>query len=206
MTPNLAGVLAAVVRGRIVRLSLDDEQKRAFRDGDGQLALSVVRHLLGARRASAQSGRLPERFPLTEAAFQAIARKLGRQVGIKRSRRLLRRLTTAGIIKDSGSYRQKYRNAASSGGYRVTLYRLAVGTAGVVRRGVRFAAASSLKPPVGRAGAVKPDSRPRWWQHALFGEPDGLPPPTLSPLQRRRWRSAEERGRLPLRPARKNSR
>lgn len=47
--PNLADVLAAITPGRVVRLDLTPEQRRAFRDRDGRIALDVVRHLLGAR-------------------------------------------------------------------------------------------------------------------------------------------------------------
>jgi hypothetical protein len=89
--PNLAGVLGSVVRGRVARLSLEQEQKRALRDHEGQLALDVLRHLLGARAASVRPGRAPEPFPLTEQTFQAVASRLGRPVGIKRSRLLRRR-------------------------------------------------------------------------------------------------------------------
>ena len=78
--PNLADVLAAFTPGCATRLTLSAEQKHALRDRDGQLALDVVRHLLGARAAVTASGS----FPLTEATFQTIARKLGQRVGIKR--------------------------------------------------------------------------------------------------------------------------
>jgi hypothetical protein len=45
----------------------------------------VLRHLLGARP------KVPARFPLTEQAFQAIARRLGYVVGQKRCRRMVTR-------------------------------------------------------------------------------------------------------------------
>jgi hypothetical protein len=68
----------------------------------------------------------PEPFPLTEPVFQAIARRLGQPVGIKRCRSLLRRLVIAGVILPAGSYRQKYRNQAGGSGFQVRLYRLVV--------------------------------------------------------------------------------
>ena len=63
---SLLDVLADVRRGRVAYLYLTPEQKRRLRDQDGQLALDVLRHLLGARA----DRRDPERFPLTEGAFQ----------------------------------------------------------------------------------------------------------------------------------------
>jgi hypothetical protein len=69
--PTLEQVLANVRAGNVVRLVLTKEQKRALKDADGRVALDVLRHLLGARPAN------PERFPLTEGVFQAVALKLG---------------------------------------------------------------------------------------------------------------------------------
>ena len=69
--PHLEDVLANVCRGRVAYLVLTRKQKRALHDPDGRIALDVLRHLLGARPM------VPERFPLTEQAFQAVARRLG---------------------------------------------------------------------------------------------------------------------------------
>lgn len=136
--PNLADVLVAVTPGRVVHLALTPEQKRAFRDPDAQLALDVVRHLLGARPTAA-----PARFPLTGLTFQAVARKLGRRVGMKRSLALIRRLADDRVLERSGSYRQPYRTRGASG-YRVTLYKLAA-----------VVAPLKGKRPVGRSRPVK---------------------------------------------------
>jgi hypothetical protein len=57
--PTLEAVLAAFRPGRVVGLDLTREQKRELRDADGQIALDVLRHLLGARAAVGA----PERFP-----------------------------------------------------------------------------------------------------------------------------------------------
>jgi hypothetical protein len=62
---TLEAMLANVQRGRLAYLVLTQEQKRALRDPEGQIALDVLRHLLGARpmvpeRSSARVGkRLP---------------------------------------------------------------------------------------------------------------------------------------------------
>jgi hypothetical protein len=117
--PNRADVLASFAPGRVTRLALGREQKQALRDRDGHLALSVVRHLLGARCASVKPATPYESFPLTEHTFQALAVRLGRRVGIKRSRALVRRLIAAGVIREVGSYRQPYRNQAGCSGFRV---------------------------------------------------------------------------------------
>ncbi len=179
MTPTLAEVLAAVTLGRVAYLTLTPDQKQSLRDPEARLALDVLRHFVGAREASV-SGRPPAPFPLTEPTFQAVGRKLGHAIGIKRSRSLLRRLVAAEVLERSGSYRQPYRKLGSSG-YRVTLYRLR----GVVAPPLR-------KRPVGRVAPVKDSVRRRWWAHRLFGTPDGRPPPNLTRAQRRRMRSHDE--------------
>jgi len=56
---------------RVAYVCLAPEQKRALRNPRGQIALDVLRRLLGARPLT------PERFPLTEQAFQAVALRLG---------------------------------------------------------------------------------------------------------------------------------
>jgi hypothetical protein len=165
--PNLRDVLAALAPGRVTRLELSAEQKRALRDRDGQLALDVVRHLLGARAVSVPAGN-GSSFPLTEATFQAIARRLGRPVGIKRSRALVRRLLAAGVLESAGSYRQHYYNRAGAGGFRVGLYRLVGGVLRAALRRKRLSAGF---------GTSSPSARVRWWEHPLFGDYEGRPPP-----------------------------
>ena len=107
MAQTLYDVLAGIRRGRVVYLCPTPEQKRLLRDHEGQVALDVVRHLLGARAERSD----PERFPLTEGAFQAVAGKLGYRVGQKKSRRLVARLLQAGVISSAGHYRQPYRDS-----------------------------------------------------------------------------------------------
>jgi hypothetical protein len=115
---SLLEVLANVRRGRVAYLSLTRDQRRQFYDPDGKLALDVLRHLLGARTDR------QERFPLTEGAFLAVARRLGHEIGQKRSRRLIKRLLTTGVVASAGSYRQPYRESGLRTGFKVALHRL----------------------------------------------------------------------------------
>ncbi|HEY3206550.1 MAG TPA: hypothetical protein VGJ58_06325 [Gaiellaceae bacterium] len=175
---TLEAVLAQVVRGRVAYLVLSPEQKAALRDRDGQTALDVLRHLLGARDAV----RAPERFPLTEQAFQAIALRLGYVLGQKRCRALIRRLRTHRIVNGAGSYRQPYRNTPAPSGFRVALHRLARRACGFAKR----------KRPVGSRKRVKDSDRVPWWQHELFGDLLGRPPPEITPARAARMRSLDE--------------
>lgn len=175
---RLDHVLGNVCPGRVVYLVLNREQKQALRDPDGRVALDVLRHLLGARPM------VPERFPLTEQAFQAVARCLGYVVGQKRCRRMVKRLLDAGVIGECGQYRQPYRNSAARSGFRVRLYKLG--------RRLRASRLAKRKRPVGKQPAVKGDFRSRWWQHPLFGDLLGLPPPEIPPRRARKMKSLDE--------------
>jgi hypothetical protein len=174
---TLEAVLAQVVRGRVAYLVLDQEQKHSLRDPDGQRALDVLRHLLGARETVGA----PERFPLTEGTFQAVARRLGHKIGQKRCRLLIRRLRTARVISGSGSYRQPYRHLPIRSGFRVTLHRLACRIP-----------LPTVKSPVGTRGRVKRRRRPRWWEHPLFGDLLQRPPPEVPRSRVERMRSLDE--------------
>jgi hypothetical protein len=175
--PPLEQLLANVVRGRVAYLCLTPAQKRQFYDRDGKLALDVLRHLLGAR--ADHRGR----FPLTEGGFQAVARRLGHEVGQKRSRALVKRLRAAGVTVGAGQYRQPYRDSGIRSGFRVALHRLG-----------RLAArpVSKAKRPVGTPRSVKSKIQPRWWRHPLFGDICGLPPPEIPRPTLRRMRSLDE--------------
>jgi hypothetical protein len=176
--PRVVDVLADVRRGRVAYVCLTREQKRALRDPEGQIALDVLRHLLGARPMN------PERFPLVEHAFQAIARRLGYVVGQKRCRRMVKRLLAAGVVEGRGHYRQPYRNSPVRSGFRVALY-------GLGRR-PRAPRLGKQKRPVGRQAPVKSNLRVRWWQHPLFGDLLGLPPPDIPRAAVRRMKSLDE--------------
>jgi hypothetical protein len=126
----------------------------------------------------------PERFPLTEQAFQAVARRLGYLVGQKRCRRMVERLRVTAVIGVAGQYRQPYRDSAVRSGFRVTLYELG--------RRLRASRLAKRKRPVGKRTPVKNDFRPRWWQHPLFGDLSGLPPPGIPPPRVQRMRSLDE--------------
>jgi hypothetical protein len=178
--PHLREVLANVRHGQVayVRATLTREQKRALRDPEGQIALDVLDHFLGARPI------VPERFPLVEQAFQAIALKLGYVVGQKRCRRMVARLLETCVIAPSGHYRQPYRNSGTRSGFRVALY--------VLGRRLRAPRLATRKRPVGKHAPVKTNSRARWWQHPLFGDLLGRPPPEIPRAAARRMKSLDE--------------
>jgi len=176
--PHLQDVLAGVRRGRVAYVRLTREQKVALRDPEGRVALDLLRHLLGARPL------VPERFPLTEQTFQAVAYRLGYVVGQKRCRRMVRCLSASGVVVRCGHYRQPYRNSAPRSGFRVALYKLG--------QRLRVPRLATRKRPVGRQAPVKTDSCPRWWQHPLFGDILGLPPPEIPRRWARRMKSPDE--------------
>jgi hypothetical protein len=176
--PLLVDVIADVRRGRVVHLCLTPAQAKELRDPDGQIALDVLRHLLEARPM------VPERFPLTEQAFQAVALRLGYVVGQKRCRRMVGRLLATAVIARCGHYRQPYRKSPVRSGFRVALYKLGrrLGAARLAKR----------KRPVGKHAPVKKDFRALWWQHPLFGDFLGLPPPHIPRPSVRRMKSLDE--------------
>ena len=176
--PRRDDVLANVCRGRVAFVCLTREQKTALRDPEGRIALDVLRHLLGARAMT------PERFPLTEQAFQAVAYRLGYVVGQKRCRRMVRCLSASGVVVRCGHYRQPYRNSAARSGFRVALYKLG--------QRLRVPRLATRKRPVGKQAPVKTDSCPRWWQHPLFGDILGLPPPEIPRWWARRMKSLDD--------------
>jgi hypothetical protein len=176
--PRIGDVLAGVVTGRVACVCLTPEQKRALRDPDGRIAVDVLRHLLGARPLT------PERFPLTEQAFQGVARRLGYVLGQKRCRRMVKRLLASSVIVRCGHYRQPYRSSAARSGFHVRLYKLG--------RQLRSPRLATRKRPVGKRVLVKADSCTRWWQHPLFGDILGLPPPEIPRLWARRMKSLDE--------------
>jgi hypothetical protein len=176
--PHLQDVLAGVLRGRVAYLCLTPAQAKSLGDPDGRIALALLRHLLGARPVTL------ERFPLTEQAFQAVARKLGYVVGQKRCRLMVKRLLASGVIVPYGHYRQPYRNSAARSGFHVRLYKLG--------RRPRAPRPAKRKRPVGKCRLVKADSCPRWWQHPLFGDLLGLPPPEIPRRSARRMKSLDE--------------
>jgi hypothetical protein len=182
--PPLERVLANVVRGRDHRLRLSEAQRRGLSDRDGRIALQVIRALVRARRTTTPfrepKSSTQAAFPLTEDAFQAIARRLGHQIGDKRTRAITKRCVALGVLEGAGSYRQRYRSSAVRSGFRVPLFRL--GTTAAAKR----------KASVGKRRLVKRSRRVRWWAHPLFGEPNGRPPPHLGLWRANRMRSIDE--------------
>jgi hypothetical protein len=175
--PPLEQVLANVVPGRGQRLRLSETQRRELGDRDGRIALQVLRALVRARQFSDRS---PKPFPLTEDAFQAIARRLGHQVGDKRARAIIKRCVALGVLENAGSYRQRYRRSGARSGFLVPLFRL--GTSASAKR----------QASVGKRRSVKCSRPVRWWAHPLFGEPNGRPPPHLGLAAARRMQSLDE--------------
>jgi hypothetical protein len=89
----------------------------------------------------------------------------------------------AGVIEDAGHYRQEYVNSGLPSGYRVRLFRL---TAAVLP--------DKKQHPHGNRRRVKARQQRRCWQHPLFGDITGLPPPGISRRAVRRMRSLDELG------------
>jgi hypothetical protein len=89
------------------------------------------------------------------------------RIGEHRAEALVRYLRTVRRIVEVGSYKAKRH------GFRVTIYRL-------------MQPAGSVTSSVRKNSRVKPRA---WWQHPLFGTPDGKPPPGTTKKQRKRWRS-----------------
>ena len=83
------------------------------------------------------------------------------------ARRVRNDLVKRKLLVPVGQYRGRRH------GFWVTLYRVVQPEASVT---------SSVR----RTARVKPKF---WWQHPLFGTPDGEPPPGSTKKQRKRWRS-----------------
>jgi hypothetical protein len=103
-----------------------------------------LQHTLAVRRNA------PGKLPFAGPFVQHLSRRLGQAVGEHKALRMIGRLTTAGVLLPSGSYRQAYDPRQPSG-VRVRLYRVAVR--------LRLKKSSIRR------------SRPRrpWWAHPLFG-------------------------------------
>jgi hypothetical protein len=116
--PPLEQVLANVVPGRGQRLRLSERQRRGLDDRDGRIAVQVLRALVRARKATPKHHRGDE-FPLTEDAFQAVARRLGLSIGDKRTRAITKRCIALGVLESAGAYRQSYTKSGVRSGFRV---------------------------------------------------------------------------------------
>lgn len=132
---TLTDVLREARPGRVRRIPTTREQRRRL-GPEGLRALDVARHLLGARDALGARGR----FPLTEHAAQALARKLGTPIGQKRARSVPKLLSEARVIEEAGSYRQRRGTR-----YRVALWRLVRSAAGRGLARVARGRASALR-------------------------------------------------------------
>jgi hypothetical protein len=102
-------------------------------------------------------------MPLTVGFMQAVCKQgFGVKVGRARASAMISHLQSTSRITLVGRYRGKKH------GFWVGIYRLA-----------------PVIVSVARNSRVK--GRP-WWQHPLFGTPDGKPPPGTSKRQRKWWR------------------
>jgi len=97
---------------------------------------------------------------------------------------MVRRLREVGVVGLCGQYRQPYRNSAVRSGFCVRLYKLG--------RRLRAPRLAKRKRPVGKHTPVKRDLRARWWQHPLFGDLLGLPPPEIPAARRREMKTLDE--------------
>jgi len=75
------------------------------------------------------------------------------------ARRIRNDLVKRGALVPVNTYQSRKH------GFRVILYRV-------------LQPAGSVTASVRRTRVVKTPERKQWWRHALFGTPDGLPPPT----------------------------
>jgi hypothetical protein len=176
------GVLVHVRKGNTARVACPQEHRRAFLDRDGRLALEGLRHALGARPAETRA-----LFPFTAGFLQAVLRRLGHNVGLKRCYEMVHRLADAEAISPEASYREAYRDRPGGGTHLVVLWTAPTLQARVVAPG---------KNPlsVGTDRAVKRESAPwAWCRYGLFADYEGLPPPHLPPPQAKRLRRWQEK-------------
>src|SRR4051812_33929888 len=163
--PTLDEVLAQARPGRQGRLLLTDEQRQAFSGERERRFLRILRALLRARADAAPHAH--GYFPVTPTALQRVGRKVGEKtLGIKILGSLIHRAVEAGLLVRSGAYTARSRTL---GDRRVPLYTL--GTKATDTR------CPASQPTVGKHLGVHHIQPLRWWQHGLFGDADGLPPP-----------------------------
>jgi len=106
--------------------------------------------------------------PLTVGFMQTVSASLAHPVGEHRAARMIHHLKATKRITQVGRYRAKAH------GYFVAIYRLHSYVVSSIRRN------SPVKSSV-------------WWQHGLFGNPDGEKPLFAAKKDLRRWRSKAHR-------------
>jgi hypothetical protein len=185
-------VLAHVRPGLRASLRLSPRQRSRIRlQPDGEVALRILRHIVPAR---AEAGADHLTFPLIERFVQRAAARLGLRLGQRRCRAIIRLLAAEGLIEAASSYRQPYRSQPGGSGYCVVVWRLRPFLVSAIRGLLRRPAAAlrSSKASVGTRNRASAPRRPKWWQHPLFGDPSGLPPPGISPRRAARMHSEDE--------------
>lgn len=179
--PNLAGVLASVVPGRVVRLAIEGEQKRALRDHEGKLALDVpplARSSNGKRGGACACPLSPDRTDLPGGC-----RSPGISSGNQESSSPAAQTRGSGGYPSRGLLQTALPNRPGGSGFRVLLYRL------VSKR--RRPALSRKRLSAGLR-ASSPRARVRWWKHPLFGDYEGRPPPQWTKSRRQQTASQDE--------------
>jgi hypothetical protein len=173
-------------------LNLTPDQREALsRDDEACAVLMVISHLLHARDAAGEHGPVP----ITEGWMLSLARRLGVPLGRNASRRGMKHIASLGVIAPAGVYRQGYR-IATPGGHKVPMWSIQVPVwIRTTYLGHAFRTGGRDRRPCGPASVAtwrSVKSKP-WWEHGVFGNPDGLPPVGLSPSLRKRWRPRRDR-------------
>jgi hypothetical protein len=176
-TRSLDEVLAHVRPGCVVRLDLSRIDEAQARTIDFRSAVHLLRHLLGARHAA--DGVYPvDWLPVTAPALQKTSMKLGLKVARDTCRHYWRLLISSGVLVRSGQYSQRLNVYSPDAPHVVKLYRVKI--RGAVRP-AKLNFPPAVLDPSNRNRAVR---KPCWWEHKLFGNPYGLPPPGISKRER----------------------
>lgn len=179
----LEDVLREVRRGRVVRLDLDHLPPEDRRTRDFTGAVRLLAHLLGARVVAAGGASEGEsalaRFPVTTEALYRTSIRLGKKVPRDTCRRYRRLLIDRGVIVYRGQYKQRFNRYSPNAPYIVRLY--------ATKMLVHCRPGKLNFPSAGRtkSSAARSRKRARWWEHTLFGDYEGLPPPGWTRRDRR---------------------
>jgi hypothetical protein len=131
----------------------------------GRPAADLALDLKVAEHAVVILARTRQKMPLTAGYMQAVSQQVfGHKVGIKRAARMVAHLRRTHYLTQVSRYR------GTPHGFWVPIYRLAAPVLSSVRRKVVVK---------GRA----------WWEHGLFGNPDGEKPLGYCKETRKRWKT-----------------
>jgi hypothetical protein len=158
-------------------------------DEEGAYAVALLGHVLAARDAAGEHGLLP----FAPDWLRRAALRVGLPDGRNLCRRAVARLRASGVLVPAGTYRQAYGMLPK--GFHVPLYRVDV-PVWLGSRGLRTA--PTLTPTRLRFATPKASVATRgrvkwWWEHALFGNPDGVRPHGVGEKELTTWRSRKHR-------------